>query len=116
MEIELWRIVMSVVIVVAALGMGVISVLSFQCKGPILSQAWTLATPEQREKLDKKAEYHSVAVVMAGLVVAFVLLAAYLLWEQEWMFWVALLAAVIAVFLGMGGGLKRLELKFKRNK
>jgi predicted Na+-dependent transporter len=53
---------------------------------------------------------------MAGLVVAFVLLAAYLLWEQEWMFWVALLAAVIAVFLGMGGGLKRLELKFKRNK
>jgi hypothetical protein len=114
MEIELWRIIMSAVIVVAAIGMAIISARSFRCKGPILSQAWTLATPEQRKTIDKKAEYRSVAVVMAGLTVAFVLIAAYLLFEQEWMFWVALLAAVVAVWLGMMGGLKRLELKHKK--
>jgi hypothetical protein len=114
MEIELWRMIMSGVIVVAAIGMAIISVRSFRCKGPILSQAWTLATPEQRKTIDKKAEYHSVAVVMAGLTVAFLLIAAYLLFEREWMFWLALASAVIAVWLGMMGGLKRLELK--RNK
>lgn len=111
MEIETWRIVTSIVVVLAAIAMAVISVMSFRCKGPLLSQAWTMGTPEQREKLDKKAEYRGVAIVLAGLTVAFLLIAAYILWERDWMFWLALAAAILAVWLGMMGGVKRLRKK-----
>ena len=117
MQIELWRIITSVVFGLAAVAVAVIAVLSWLCKGPLLSQAWTLGTPEQREKLNKKDEYRSVATVMTGLFVAFVLLAFYVVFEGtrnvEWMFYLALVAAVVAVFLGMFGGAKKIAAKFR---
>lgn len=109
MEIELWRIIMSAVIVIAAIVMAVVAVRSFRCKGPLISHAWTMATPEQRKKLDKKAEYRGVAVVMGGLSAAFVFIAAYLLFSQEWTFWLAIVCAGAAVLLGMTGGMNRLR-------
>ena len=111
MDIELWRIIAGVVFGLAAIAAAVVAVLSWLCKGPLISQAWTLGTPEQREKLNKKTEYHNVAAVMTGLTPAFVLLGFYCVLEPtgkvEWMFWLALIAAFAGVFMGMMGGMKK---------
>ncbi len=109
MEFELWQIIFAAVIVIAAIGMGVFAIRSAMCKGPLISQAWTLATPEQREKIDKKAEYQGVAVVFGGLAEAFLIVAGYTLIEKQRIFWGALIVAVIAFYFGMMGGLKRLR-------
>ncbi len=109
MEFESWQLGFAAVIVIAAIGMAIFAIRSAMCKGPLISQAWTLATPEEREKKDKKAEYRGVAVVFGGLSVAFVCIAAYILFELQWIFYCALGAAIIAIWLGMMGGLQRLQ-------
>lgn len=104
---ETWRILFCAVFVLVGIAVGVIAILSAFCKGPLLSHAWTLASPEEREKIDKKEEYHGIAVVFGGLSIALILLGVHILTEIEILFWLGMLAAVAAVFLGMGGGWKR---------
>lgn len=104
---ETWRFVFCAVFVLAGITVGIVGVLSAFCKGPLLSHAWTLATPEQREKMDKKEEYHGVAVVFSGLSIALILLGVHILTEIEILFWLGMIAAAAAVILGMGGGWKR---------
>ena len=53
-------------------------------KGPILTNAYLLATEEEREKLDKEAEYHLVSVVYACLATTFAFLTVFLFTEWKW--------------------------------
>lgn len=104
---ETWRFIFCAVFVLAGIGIGILAVLSAFCKGPLLSHAWTLASPEQKEKINKKDEYHGVAVVFSGLSIAVILLGVHILTEIEILFWLGMAAALAAVVLGMGGGWKR---------
>lgn len=106
---ETWRLAFGAVFFLAAIACLVVAIRSALCKGPLLSHAWTYATPEQREKMDKKAEYHGVAIVFGGMAVAIFFMGLHILTEREWQFWLGLAAAIIAVWLGMMGGWKRFK-------
>lgn len=104
---ETWRFIFCAVFVLVGIAVGIIAILSAMCKGPLLSHAWSFATPEQRETMNKKDEYHGVAVVFGGLSISLIFLGFHILTEIEILFWIGIIAAGAAVILGMGGGWKR---------
>lgn len=48
-------------------------------KGPILSNTYLFASEEERDKIDKKAEYHLVSVVFGILATVFAFLTVYII-------------------------------------
>lgn len=69
---------------------GIISVILFiyvsftvRGKGIILSNTYLFASKEERDKIDKKAEYHLVSVVFGILAAIFAFLTAYIITSRE---------------------------------
>ncbi len=65
---------------------GIISVILFiyvsfavRCKGPILSNTYLFASKEERNKINKKAEYHMVSIVFGIAATIFAFLTAYII-------------------------------------
>lgn len=72
--------------VIFAVVTGFISVILFiyvsftvRCKGPILSNTYLFASKEERNKIDKKAEYHMVSVVFGIVADSFAFLTVYII-------------------------------------
>lgn len=87
--------------VIFAIVTGIISIILFiyvsftvRCKGPVLSNTYLFASKEERNKIDKKAEYHMVSVVFGILATIFAFLTVYILTS-----WNMCLYIVYALFL-----------------
>ena len=67
-------------------------------KGPILSNTYLFAVQKEREKMDKKAEYHIVSVVFGILAAIFAFLTVYIITDWKMCLYIVfiLFACVIA--------------------
>ncbi len=78
------QIVTGVITAAVSLLCGIYACFAARGKGPILSNTYLWATPEERKRLDLHAEYRLVAVVFAGLGAAFGFLSAYIFLHVGW--------------------------------
>ena len=77
----------------------ILAIRSFQQKGTLLSNAYLFATPEQREKMDKKSEYRFVGIIMLSLSTLFLLLTISIAYRINWIFAVVILGSIaLAVY------------------
>ena len=70
-----------------------------RCKGPILSNSYLWLSKEEREKVDKKAEYKLLTIVFGLLTVIFTLLTIYIFTSWKWahiLMWI--LCGVVIVY------------------
>lgn len=75
----------------------VISLRAFQEKGFLLNNAYIYASPEEREKLDKKPWYRQTAVAFLLISIVFALLALEVWLDAHWLFFGVLAVSIIAV-------------------
>ena len=72
---ELEYIIGGVILGIITVILGVYVSFTARCKGPLLSNPWIMMTKEERErelaKVDKKAEYRQLTIVMLGLTLGF---------------------------------------------
>lgn len=73
----------------------VIAGFQYRQKGPIFTNAYLLASPAEREKLDKKAEYRLACIVFVVMGVALALLTLQVLAGLGW------LLAVVLLLMGL---------------
>lgn len=66
-------------------------------KGPILSNNYLFTSKEEREKIDKKAEYHHVTVIFGILGTIFLLLTIEIITLWNWINYVIGILVVILV-------------------
>lgn len=68
-------------------------------KGPILSNTYLFATSEERNKMDKSAEYHLVTVIFSILGMVFLLLTIRILSSLSWInYIIGILIAIIIIY------------------
>ena len=75
----------------------VISLRAFQEKGFLLNNAYIYASPEEREKLDKKPWYRQTAIAFLLISIIFALLALEVWLDAHWLFFGVLALSVAAV-------------------
>ncbi|MBQ8312253.1 MAG: DUF3784 domain-containing protein [Clostridia bacterium] len=91
---------MTVIIVICfalSLAALVISLRAFQEKGFLLNNAYIYASPEEREKLDKKPWYRQTAIAFLLISIIFALLALEVWLDAHWLFFGVLALSVAAV-------------------
>lgn len=83
---------------------GTISIILFiyvsftvRCKGPILSNTYLFASKEERNKIDKKAEYHMVSVVFGMLATIFAFLTVYIITSWNTCLYIVFLLVVCVI-------------------
>lgn len=81
----------------AAIAAFVFSVRSFREKGFLLNNAFIYASPQEREKLDKKPYYRQSAVVFLLIGVILAVNAADVLLKTGWLFYVVMGLAGVAI-------------------
>lgn len=86
-----------VVCIVLSLAALIISLRAFQEKGFLLNNAYIYASPEEREKLDKKPWYRQTAIAFLLISIIFALLALEVWLDAHWLFFGVLGVSVIAV-------------------
>lgn len=89
----------AIIIVCIALSLAalVISLRAFQEKGFLLNNAYIYASPEEREKLDKKPWYRQTAIAFLLISIVFALLALEVWLDAHWLFFGVLAVSIIAV-------------------
>ena len=75
----------------------VFSYLQFNEKGFLFNNAYIYASEQERETLDKKPYYKQSGIVFIMLGVIFVLNAMEMVFETDWLFYVVIAIAVIAI-------------------
>lgn len=75
----------------------VISLRAFQEKGFLLNNAYIYASPEERERLDKKPWYRQTAIAFLLISIIFALLALEVWLDAHWLFFGVLALSVAAV-------------------
>lgn len=102
------QIVISAVLGLLAAGAFVIAFFQFRERGPIFTNAYLMATPNEREALDKKAEYRLAARVFTGVGLLFGLALVGMVTGWRPAFWLAvaggILLAVYAVVNAVRSG------------
>ena len=90
---------MVIIVICFALSLAalVISLRAFQEKGFLLNNAYIYASPEEREKLDKKPWYRQTAIAFLLISIIFALLALEVWLDAHWLFFGVLALSVAAV-------------------
>ena len=78
-------------------------------KGPILSNTYLFASKQERERLDRKAEYRLVTIVFSFLGTVFASLTAFILTEHSVFLFLALALVVCVVIYAIRETAKTLE-------
>ncbi len=69
-------------------------------KGPILSNNYLFTSKEEREKIDKKTEYHRVTVVFGILGIIFLFLAVEIITMWNWLnYFIGILVVVLILYI-----------------
>jgi len=87
----------AIVISVVAIVCFVFSYLQFNEKGFLFNNAYIYASKQERETLDKKTYYKQSGIVFIMLGIIFVLNAMEMIFETDWLFYVVMAVAVIAI-------------------
>lgn len=77
-----------------------------RCKGIILSNTYLFASKEEREKLDKKAEYHLVTVVFTCLATIFAGMTVFIFTEWKWSLYVVFALIVFVMIYAIREGIR----------
>lgn len=75
----------------------VIAVLQFKAMGPVFTNAYLPASPQEREKLNKKLEYRLAAVVFSVLCLLFALVTLGIAMQLPVLFFVAIAGGILLV-------------------
>lgn len=78
------RIIAGAITSLLALLSGMYTFFAMQRKGPVLSNTYLWATPEERKRIDIKAEYKLVSVVFGSMAAAFALLSVHIFTQRKW--------------------------------
>lgn len=89
--------ILASVLGLAAIAAFVFCVRSFKEKGFLLNNAFIYASPQEREKLNKKPYYRQTAVVFLLIGVIFAVNAADVLLKTGWLFYVIMGLAGVAI-------------------
>lgn len=89
------EIIISIILGVSALAVFAASIFSFNEKGFLFNNAYIFASPQEREKLNKKPLYRQTAVILLMISAILLLNAAEVLLKTDWLFY-----AVMAVAAG----------------
>lgn len=92
------EIILASVLGLAAIAAFVFSVRSFKEKGFLLNNAFIYASPQEREKLNKRPYYRQTAVVFLQVGVILAVNAADVLLKTGWLFYVVMGLAGVAIF------------------
>jgi len=85
---------------ILSLSMLIYALFTSKEKGPILSNNYLFTTKEEREKIDKKAEYHRVTVVFGILGIIFLLLTIELLTMWNWLnYFIGIFIVVLILYI-----------------
>ena len=92
---------------------GIISVILFiyvafaiRRKGPILSNTYLFASEEERNRIDKKAEYHMVSVVFGILATIFAFLTVYIITSWNTCLYIVFALVVCVMVYAIKEGVK----------
>ena len=91
---EASEIVLSIIIGLIGILLITYSFFASKEKGPILSNAYLLASEEERRKLDKPAEYRLISIIFGVLGLVFILEALYIL--TSWIILLYIMGTLIA--------------------
>ncbi len=93
------QIVSSIILALISILMLTYSYFASKEKGPILSNTYLWATPEERIKMDKSAEYHLITVVFGILGLVFLLLTIRILSSWSWInYIIGVLIAIVIIY------------------
>lgn len=87
------EIIISIILGVSALAVFVASIFSFNEKGFLFNNAYIFASPQEREKLNKKPLYRQTAVILLMISAILLLNAAEVLLKTGWLFYVVMAVA-----------------------
>lgn len=90
-------IVMAVILFLISAASFVTAYFQFHEKGFLLNNAYLYASDEERRRMDKKPFYRQSAIVFTFIGVAFLLNGLELILKTGWLFYVVLLALLIAI-------------------
>ena len=96
---EISQIVASILLGLISISLLTYSFFTSKEKGPILSNSYLWATSEERQKMNKSAEYHLVTVVFGILGVVFLLLTLRILSSWSWInYIVGTLVGIVIIY------------------
>lgn len=91
---------------IISIAMFVISFRSFKEKGFLFNNAYIYASKEERETMDRKPHYKQSAIVFLMLGIVFLLIAAEIIWETGWLFYVEMLCIAIVLIYAVVSSIK----------
>ena len=86
--------------------MFVISFRSSKEKGFLFNNAYIYASKEERETMDRKPHYRQSAIVFSVLGIVFLLIAAEIILETGWLFYVEMLCIAIVIIYAVVSSIK----------
>lgn len=95
---EIWQIITGCIVSMTAVASGVYASFTARCKGPILSNTYLWLSKQEKELVDKKAEYQLVTVIFGCLTAVFAFLALHIFTLWKWpyiLMWIVIAFAVI---------------------
>jgi len=94
---EFWRVISSMITGLISVLLLVYAFFTSKEKGPILSNTYLFASKEEREHMNKSAEYRLVTVVFGILGVLFLLLTITILTSWNWLYFIIGILVVIVI-------------------
>lgn len=94
------------IVFVISISMFVISFRSSKEKGFLFNNAYIYASKEERETMDRKPHYRQSAIVFSMLGIVFLLIAAEIILETGWLFYVEMLCIAIVIIYAVVSSIK----------
>lgn len=94
------------IVFVISIAMFVICFRSFKEKGFLFNNAYLYASKEERETMDRKPHYKQSAIVFLMLGIVFLLIAAEIILETGWLFYVEMLCIAIVLIYAVVSSIK----------
>lgn len=100
------KIILSVILICAAIVMFVLAIRSLKGKGYLFNNAYIYASKEEREKMDKKPHYRQTGVCFLMISVILLLDGIDILTGINWLSYVAIAITVIVVIYAIVSSIK----------
>ena len=94
------------IVFVISIAMFVISFRSSKEKGFLFNNAYIYASKEERETMYRKPHYRQSAIVFSVLGIVFLLIAAEIILETGWLFYVEMLCIAIVIIYAVVSSIK----------
>lgn len=94
------------IVFVISIAMFVISFRSSKENGFLFNNAYIYASKEERETMDRKPHYRQSAIVFSVLGIVFLLIAAEIILETGWLFYVEMLCIAIVIIYAVVSSIK----------